>query len=144
MRNQQQTTISTSSVLDYLSSSFSNRSNINEQVQQTTKSSTSTQPPEFVVPPAIPSRQLWISDDEVNICMCCNDAQFSMFNRRHHCRRCGRVVCKPCSQQMTVIKGRLERTCKNCFQFMQNNPNPTAASRPEATVPSKKFDSSRQ
>ena len=74
------------------------------------------------MPLAAPSRKLWISDDEVAVCMCCNEVQFSMFHRRHHCRRCGRVVCKPCSQHVTMIKDRPERTCKDCYQFMQNNP----------------------
>ena len=75
--------------------------------------------------------------------MCCNEALFSMFNRRHHCRRCGRVVCKACSQQMTIIKDRLERTCKDCYQYMQTNPVPTINPRPEPTSSAKKLENLR-
>ncbi|CAM4879019.1 unnamed protein product [Rotaria socialis] len=137
----QQQQATSSSFFDYLSSSLSNRSNTNEQTPKT-----ATQPMqsnEFILPAAIPARQLWISDGEVAICMCCNEAQFSMFNRRHHCRRCGRVVCKACSQQMTIIKSRLERTCKDCYQHMQNNPTPAINTRQETSASTKKFENLR-
>ena len=41
-----------------------------------------------------------------------------MFNRRHHCRRCGRVVCASCSQQRIQVSGYpksvLVRACDDC------------------------------
>ena len=39
------------------------------------------------------------------------------FNRRHHCRRCGRVVCGVCSAQQMSIDGyeRPQRTCNDCY-----------------------------
>lgn len=41
-----------------------------------------------------------------------------MFNRRHHCRRCGRVVCAACSQQRMQVssypKSVLVRVCDDC------------------------------
>ncbi len=126
-------TSSSSLFYDYLSSSLSNRSNPNETAKQSA---------DFAVPPAVPSKKLWISDDKVSVCMCCNETQFSMFNRRHHCRRCGRVVCQPCSQHETVIKNRRQRTCKDCYQQLQNSPTPTNP-RPETTNPTKKFDNFR-
>jgi hypothetical protein len=131
-------TSSSSLFYDYSSSSLLNRSHTSETSQQTTK-----QPTDFTVPLIVPSKKLWISDDEVSVCMCCNETQFSMFNRRHHCRRCGRVVCKPCSQYETVIKNRRQRTCKDCYQQLQNSPTPTTNPRPEPTNPTKKFDSFR-
>ena len=39
----------------------------------------------------------------------------SQFNRRHHCRRCGRVVCSQCSTRTTVIRGVSARTCDQCY-----------------------------
>jgi hypothetical protein len=143
IKSQQQQSQTSSSLFDYFSTSFSNRFNVNEQ-NPTTKPS--AQPPpstEFSVPVAAPSKKSWISDDEVSICMCCNETQFSMFNRRHHCRRCGRVVCKPCSQHMTVIKDRLVRTCKECYQYLKNNPTTTTNSRAETTNQAKKFENFR-
>jgi hypothetical protein len=137
---QQQTS---SSFFDYLSSSFSNKINTIEPTTKTTAAPPIPQPNEFTVPLAIPTRKLWISDDEVAVCMCCNETQFSMFSRRHHCRRCGRVVCKSCSQHTTVIKERLERTCKDCYQHTQNNPVSTTNSRQETNNSAKKLENLR-
>jgi hypothetical protein len=128
-----------SSVFDYLSSSLTHRFSTKEHPTKASVPST-----EFTVPTAAPSKKSWISDDEVSVCMCCNETHFSMFNRRHHCRRCGRVVCKACSQHMTIIKTRQKRTCKDCYQYMQNNPATTLTTRPETNnTPVKKFDSFR-
>lgn len=98
---------------------------------------------DFNVPPTAPSKKLWVSDSEVMKCMCCNTSRFSMFNRRHHCRRCGRVVCHDCSQKMTMIKGRLERTCNDCYRYLQNNPPNVTPTRPEPTVPTRTRDAIR-
>ena len=125
------------------SSSFSNRVSLNEKSPQTARTPTS-QSTDFTVPPLIPSRQDWISDDEVTWCMCCKTSQFSMFNRRHHCRRCGRVVCKLCSQQVTIIKNRPERTCKDCYQYMQNSSTAITNSLLKSSTPKKKNDNLRQ
>jgi hypothetical protein len=135
-QNQQQTS---SSFLDYFSSSLTNRPNLNEQSLPTTKATTT----DYVMPLAAPSRKLWISDDEVSVCMCCNDIQFSMFHRRHHCRRCGRVVCKPCSQHMTMVKDRPERTCKDCYLYLQNNPISTTNTQKETNNTTKKMENLR-
>jgi hypothetical protein len=32
----------------------------------------------------------WIDNDEVESCMCCLTKRFTVFARKHHCRRCGR------------------------------------------------------
>lgn len=45
-----------------------------------------------------------------------------MFNRRHHCRRCGRVVCAVCSQHRMPIVGYPNsmsvRVCDDCKHQM--------------------------
>ncbi|KAG8225133.1 hypothetical protein J437_LFUL006157 [Ladona fulva] len=49
--------------------------------------------------------------------MCCKLVSFSMFNRRHHCRRCGRVVCGACSTRRLKVEGYLGvpvRVCDDC------------------------------
>lgn len=57
----------------------------------------------FVMPDEVPMKDDWVSNNEVLECMCCQKIVFSMFNRRHHCRRCGRVVCYNCSLQRMLV-----------------------------------------
>jgi hypothetical protein len=38
----------------------------------------------------------WHRDDDYKNCEICKK-EFGMFTRKHHCRRCGRVVCNDCS-----------------------------------------------
>lgn len=45
-------------------------------------------------PRGVPS---WQTDDSADECFLCHK-NFSLFFRRHHCRKCGRVVCGNCSQ----------------------------------------------
>lgn len=62
----------------------------------------------FVMPAKVPDKEEWISNHEVTVCMCCSKTNFSMFNRRHHCRRCGRVVCHSCSQKRMLVSLRIK------------------------------------
>ena len=41
---------------------------------------------------------VWQDDDAVTQCFLC-ESTYNFFNRRHHCRKCGRVVCGNCSDQ---------------------------------------------
>ncbi|KAK3940042.1 FYVE zinc finger-domain-containing protein [Diplogelasinospora grovesii] len=52
-------------------------------------------PPEIVLP-------RWQPDAEVTYCPICH-TQFSIFVRKHHCRKCGRVVCNACSPHRITI-----------------------------------------
>ncbi|XP_071549436.1 uncharacterized protein Sptz [Panulirus ornatus] len=76
-------------------------------------------PRKFVMPPQPPERHEWVPDGEVRKCPVCEVAIFSMFCRRHHCRRCGRVVCSSCSQHKNIVQGYgnlLVRVCFDCNQ----------------------------
>ncbi|GAB4849986.1 hypothetical protein Ancab_029285 [Ancistrocladus abbreviatus] len=42
------------------------------------------------------SRDFWMPDHSCRVCYEC-DSQFTVFNRRHHCRLCGRVFCAKCT-----------------------------------------------
>ncbi len=44
----------------------------------------------------------WQPDHEVSACPICG-TQFSLLYRRHHCRKCGRVVCAGCSPHRITI-----------------------------------------
>ncbi|KAJ7725523.1 FYVE zinc finger-domain-containing protein [Mycena maculata] len=49
-------------------------------------------------------RQLWKSDSHASHCdnFYCR-VPFSIFERRHHCRKCGGVFCQPCSARTTAL-----------------------------------------
>ncbi|XP_028644669.1 zinc finger FYVE domain-containing protein 26 isoform X3 [Grammomys surdaster] len=80
-----------------------------------------TQPPLGFVPPEIPpARDQWVPDETESICMVCCREHFTMFNRRHHCRRCGRLVCGSCSTKKMVVDGCREnptRVCDQCYSY---------------------------
>lgn len=62
----------------------------------------------------------WIADDQRLNCVVCNSG-FTFFNRRHHCRNCGDVVCGLCSSHRLVLDRKqysgASRVCVNCFQM---------------------------
>jgi len=63
---------------------------------------------------------IWIPDDEVSDCMQCNKA-FSILRRRHHCRKCGSIICAECSKTKAIIPGvdkaKEVRICDYCKLF---------------------------
>lgn len=61
---------------------------------------------------------VWIPDSRVTMCQLCT-AAFSITFRRHHCRACGKVVCRSCSTQkagLEYLKFRSARVCDDCFE----------------------------
>ena len=79
------------------------------------------------------SGRKWKDDSEVNSCTRCNGA-FSLTNRKHHCRNCGDIFCKDCSNKQVrswwksdfdsqcvnfqaIIDGykKPQRVCDSCF-----------------------------
>lgn len=77
----------------------------------------------FQMPKTAPMREDWIGDDEAAHCMCCKRAVFTMLMRRHHCRRCGRVVCFACSTHRMLIPELYVdvevRFCNDCYNFTE-------------------------
>ncbi|KAK2493172.1 hypothetical protein MC885_004130 [Smutsia gigantea] len=61
----------------------------------------------------------WIPDKATDICMRCTQTRFSAITRRHHCRKCGFVVCADCSRERFLLP-RLSpkplRVCGLCYR----------------------------
>ncbi|XP_054944530.1 zinc finger FYVE domain-containing protein 26 isoform X8 [Physeter macrocephalus] len=104
-----------------------------------------SQPPlEFVPPSMPPARHQWVPDESESTCMVCCRERFTMFNRRHHCRRCGRLVCSSCSTKKMVVEGCREnptRVCDQCYSYFnkdapEENPGqPGAPDSPKSESP---------
>jgi hypothetical protein len=71
----------------------------------------------------------WVADAARRSCLVCGVA-FGVFERRHHCRRCGDVVCGSCSQHRAVL---LELLPTAVARAMRAGVAPPAGS--EALVP---------
>ncbi|KAM1090550.1 hypothetical protein FF1_018174 [Malus domestica] len=93
-------------------------------------------------PPNV-SRDFWMPDQSCRVCYDC-DSQFTIFNRRHHCRLCGRVFCAKCtansipavSDEPRVGREDWERirVCNYCFeQWEQGVAAPNNAATPAAS-----------
>eukprot|EP01062_Namystynia_karyoxenos_P068319 TRINITY_DN6277_c0_g1_i1.p1 TRINITY_DN6277_c0_g1~~TRINITY_DN6277_c0_g1_i1.p1 ORF type:complete len:1045 (+),score=228.11 TRINITY_DN6277_c0_g1_i1:354-3137(+) len=66
---------------------------------------------------------LFLKDTDALDCYQCN-AEFTFWNRRHHCRKCGQIFCKRCSNHSVCIRDlygdRKVRVCDSCFRKMRN------------------------
>ncbi|GMI86042.1 FORMS APLOID AND BINUCLEATE CELLS 1B [Hibiscus trionum] len=70
------------------------------------------------------SQDFWMPDHSCRVCYDC-DAQFTLFNRRHHCRLCGRVFCAKCTAnsvpapsydpRIPLEEQETVRVCDYCF-----------------------------
>jgi len=64
---------------------------------------------------------VWIPDQRVTMCQMCSE-EFTLVNRRHHCRACGKVVCSHCSANKAPLKYRQfesVRVCGLCFDILK-------------------------
>ncbi|KAF4017590.1 hypothetical protein G4228_008794 [Cervus hanglu yarkandensis] len=97
-------------------------------------------PLEFVPPATPPARHQWVPDESESVCMVCCRERFTMFNRRHHCRRCGRLVCSSCSTKKMVVEGCREnptRVCDQCYSYFNKDIPEENPGQPEAPDSSK-------
>lgn len=63
----------------------------------------------------------WVPDSEASICMRCQKAKFTTVTRRHHCRKCGFVVCGPCSDKRHLLPSQSSkpvRVCDFCYGML--------------------------
>lgn len=79
------------------------------------------------------SREPWQRDEAVETCPVCRLVGFDALKRKHHCRRCGSVVCELCSPSKEPLSiyayDAPVRVCRDCAG--QPGPVPTAAERAE-------------
>ncbi|XP_028786923.1 1-phosphatidylinositol-3-phosphate 5-kinase FAB1B isoform X2 [Neltuma alba] len=107
--------------------------------------------PRRAEPPNV-SRDFWMPDQSCRVCYEC-DSQFTIFNRRHHCRICGRVFCAKCTANFIPAPsdepktGREDweriRVCNYCFKQWERgeatvdnvtpSPTPCLSPSPSAT-----------
>ena len=63
---------------------------------------------------------VWIPDSLAPNCMVCG-AKFTMFFRKHHCRYCGKCVCKNCFGKTMIIPGlgdEEKELCNPCYEHI--------------------------
>lgn len=64
----------------------------------------------------------WVLDEEVACCLSCN-SEFDWFNRRHHCRHCGKIFCDACSSERSLLPIAFglrdpQRVCNPCHKTL--------------------------
>ncbi|XP_039736689.1 pleckstrin homology domain-containing family F member 1 isoform X6 [Pteropus medius] len=86
-------------------------------------------------PPSTEHAAPWIPDKATDICMRCTQTRFSALTRRHHCRKCGFVVCADCSRARFLLP-RLApkplRVCSLCYRELAAQERAGAGAGPPA------------
>ncbi|XP_028673089.1 pleckstrin homology domain-containing family F member 2 [Erpetoichthys calabaricus] len=74
---------------------------------------------------------VWVPDSEASVCMRCQKIKFTPVNRRHHCRKCGFVVCGPCSEKKFLLPSQSSKPVRVCdFCYHQLSSGQLSASLP--------------
>lgn len=74
--------------------------------------------------PAASHAAVWIPDADARICMHCKRTAFSLLSRRHHCRKCGAVVCGACSGKRFLLAAQSSkplRVCLTCYDALSRD-----------------------
>lgn len=74
--------------------------------------------------PATEHAAVWVPDSEAQTCMHCLKTKFTPINRRHHCRKCGTVVCGTCSNRKFLLPYQSEkpvRVCITCYETLSSS-----------------------
>lgn len=67
---------------------------------------------------------VWVPDSEATVCMRCKKVKFTPVSRRHHCRKCGYVVCGPCSEKKFLLPSQSSkpvRVCEHCYGMLSGS-----------------------
>ncbi|XP_063713137.1 pleckstrin homology domain-containing family F member 2-like isoform X2 [Symsagittifera roscoffensis] len=64
------------------------------------------------------SAPVWTPDQNCSVCPVCNKTKFTAINRRHHCRKCGTLMCGDCQRyQEDKAKKKKEKVCFMCLDI---------------------------
>lgn len=72
---------------------------------------------------------VWVPDEAAPLCQRCA-VQFSLVQRRHHCRYCGACVCNDCSKRrwrLPQMGADPQRVCEACFRVLSIAPSAFSA-----------------
>lgn len=68
---------------------------------------------------AMTAAPTWVPDSDATDCMRCRKVHFTTIQRKHHCRKCGLVVCATCSSKKMMIPEQSDkkplRVCDTCY-----------------------------
>ncbi|EDO38501.1 predicted protein [Nematostella vectensis] len=82
---------------------------------------------------------VWVPDSEASTCMSCMKTKFTAINRRHHCRKCGAVVCGACSTKKFLLPAQSSkplRVCNSCYNTLSNTKPRAPGEKPEGMISS--------
>jgi len=100
---------------------------LNTAINKALKSIVTQKIPAYLCKISKPSQATWQLDNSTKVCSGCG-VTFTMFNRRHHCRACGKIFCDGCTQQRAIVVNPVaakgtdggmkadERVCDGCFK----------------------------
>ncbi|CAL8087127.1 unnamed protein product [Calicophoron daubneyi] len=78
----------------------------------------------------------WVKDEQSTMCAECH-CEFTILNRRHHCRACGKVFCGSCSAYrapIAFLNGKLKRVCVVDYYLINRDLKPPNASIMEGII----------
>ena len=58
--------------------------------------------------------ETWMADSTSDFCMLCHSQFNPVVRRRHHCRCCGLLFCKACTNNRTMVGDSVVRVCDAC------------------------------
>uniref|UniRef100_S4RJN9 Pleckstrin homology domain containing, family F (with FYVE domain) member 2 n=1 Tax=Petromyzon marinus TaxID=7757 RepID=S4RJN9_PETMA len=85
----------------------------------------------------------WVPDSSASACMRRQRSRFNALNRRHHCRKCGIVVCGACSDRRFLLPGQSSRplrVCIDCFDSLAAAAAAAAVTAPAGPLSSSSSD----
>ncbi|TMW56007.1 hypothetical protein Poli38472_008655 [Pythium oligandrum] len=82
----------------------------------------------------------WENDGDVSACFVCKN-DFSMIKRKHHCRRCGHVICSDCSSFWRFpATHRKHRVCSYCSANLADGRNGQMLGSPASSIAASDMD----